>query len=181
MRASRSVSKPGLSRAPRTAVLLLSLVAAALLVATPAVEAKRKDRIPPTFAGLKSAVTCIPGPIGGGRTSSYHLSWDPAPTTSRPRARSCTRSTRRPRRAARTSPRRRTPRRAAQGLSTLRSCPATRSSTSWPAPETRRETAIPTRLSARVRTYACEALIGELSEREKWGCFPGMREQNVTY
>src|SRR2546425_9544233 len=78
MRASRSVSKPGLSRAPRTAVLLLSLVAAALLVATPAVEAKRKDRIPPTFAGLKSAVTCIPGPIGGGRTSSYHLSWDPA-------------------------------------------------------------------------------------------------------
>jgi hypothetical protein len=36
------------------------------------------DRTPPTFAGLKSATTCIPGPIGGGQTSSYHLSWDPA-------------------------------------------------------------------------------------------------------
>ena len=37
-----------------------------------------KDHTPPTFAGLKSATTCIPGPIGGGRTTSYHLSWDPA-------------------------------------------------------------------------------------------------------
>jgi hypothetical protein len=37
-----------------------------------------KDRIPPKFAGLKSATTCIPGPIGGGRTTSYHLGWDPA-------------------------------------------------------------------------------------------------------
>src|SRR5207247_10660284 len=36
------------------------------------------DHSPPTFAGLKSATTCIPGPIGSGRTSSYHLSWDPA-------------------------------------------------------------------------------------------------------
>ena len=42
------------------------------------VEAKRTDNTPPTFAGLKSATTCIPGPIGGGRTTSYHLSWDPA-------------------------------------------------------------------------------------------------------
>jgi len=41
-------------------------------------EAKRNDVTPPTFAGLKSATTCIPGPIGGGRTTSYHLSWDPA-------------------------------------------------------------------------------------------------------
>jgi hypothetical protein len=40
--------------------------------------AKRKDNIPPKFAGLNSATTCIPGPIGGGRTTSYHLSWDPA-------------------------------------------------------------------------------------------------------
>jgi len=36
------------------------------------------DSTPPTFAGLKSATTCIPGPVGGGRTTSYHLSWDPA-------------------------------------------------------------------------------------------------------
>lgn len=36
------------------------------------------DRNPPTFTGLESATTCIPGPIGPGRTGSYHLSWDPA-------------------------------------------------------------------------------------------------------
>src|SRR5436190_22746796 len=41
-------------------------------------EAKRNDVTPPTFAGLESATTCIPGPVGGGRTTSYHLSWDPA-------------------------------------------------------------------------------------------------------
>jgi hypothetical protein len=46
-----------------------------LVVSSPA-EAKRKGHI--TFAGLKAATTCIPGPIGGGRTSSYHLSWEPA-------------------------------------------------------------------------------------------------------
>jgi hypothetical protein len=33
---------------------------------------------PPSFAGLKSATTCIPGPGGRGRTASYNLSWDPA-------------------------------------------------------------------------------------------------------
>jgi hypothetical protein len=37
------------------------------------------DHAPPTFAGLTSATTCIPGPIGPpGRTSSHHLIWDPA-------------------------------------------------------------------------------------------------------
>ena len=36
------------------------------------------DRSAPTFGGLKSAVTCLPGPVGGGRTSTYNLSWDPA-------------------------------------------------------------------------------------------------------
>jgi DNA-binding beta-propeller fold protein YncE len=36
------------------------------------------DRTPPTFAGLESATTCIPGPIGGGTSSTYHLGWDPA-------------------------------------------------------------------------------------------------------
>ena len=34
-----------------------------------------RDRVPPTFAGLRSAVTCIPGPVGGGRTSSFQLTW----------------------------------------------------------------------------------------------------------
>jgi hypothetical protein len=36
------------------------------------------DQTPPTFAGLKAATTCIPGPIGPGRTGSYRLTWDPA-------------------------------------------------------------------------------------------------------
>ena len=48
-----------------------ALAAGALArVATP-------DRTPPTVAGLESATTCIPGPIGG-QTTSYRLSWDPA-------------------------------------------------------------------------------------------------------
>jgi hypothetical protein len=36
------------------------------------------DRARPTFAGLKSAITCIPGPVGAGRATSYRLRWDPA-------------------------------------------------------------------------------------------------------
>jgi hypothetical protein len=37
------------------------------------------DRTPPVFAGLMSAVTCIPGPSGGPtRLSSYRLTWSPA-------------------------------------------------------------------------------------------------------
>jgi hypothetical protein len=36
------------------------------------------DRTPPSFSGLERAVTCIPGPLGGDRKSSYHLSWGPA-------------------------------------------------------------------------------------------------------
>lgn len=30
------------------------------------------------FAGLTSATTCVPGPIGGDRPTSYHLRWKPA-------------------------------------------------------------------------------------------------------
>jgi hypothetical protein len=77
MRASRPALKrlPPSSRAPR---FLLLVMAAVLLAITSPAEAKRKDHTPPTFAGLNSAITCIPGPIGGGRTTSYHLSWDPA-------------------------------------------------------------------------------------------------------
>jgi hypothetical protein len=30
------------------------------------------------FAGLTSATTCLPGPIGGDRSTSYHLRWTAA-------------------------------------------------------------------------------------------------------
>jgi hypothetical protein len=63
---------------PGAAALLLLLVGVVALLAGPPALAKRRDTTPPTFAGLKSATTCIPGPIGGGRTTSYHLTWDPA-------------------------------------------------------------------------------------------------------
>jgi hypothetical protein len=33
------------------------------------------DRTPPRFAGLRSATTCIPGPIGRDRSASYRLAW----------------------------------------------------------------------------------------------------------
>ena len=36
----------------------------------------RKPRI--SFAGLKWAATCIPGPVKEGETSSYHLEWEAA-------------------------------------------------------------------------------------------------------
>ena len=75
MRASRSA--PSLRRA-RVAGALLLLGATALLAITPRIEARRRDRKPPVFAGLDSATTCIPGPIGAGTTASYHLSWEPA-------------------------------------------------------------------------------------------------------
>src|SRR6266542_3887052 len=78
MRASRLALRPRLCSSARATVPLLLLVATVMLVFSPLAEAKRRDHIPPTFAGLKSATTCIPGPIGGGRTTSYHLSWDPA-------------------------------------------------------------------------------------------------------
>jgi hypothetical protein len=35
------------------------------------------DETPPTFAGLQSATTCVPGPIGG-QSASYELRWSPA-------------------------------------------------------------------------------------------------------
>ena len=76
MRVSSFVSKRRRASAPGVAGLSLLLVGMLLLSASP--TARAKDTSPPTFAGLKSATTCIPGPVGGGRTSSYHLSWDPA-------------------------------------------------------------------------------------------------------
>jgi hypothetical protein len=55
-----------------------SLIAVFLLLAAAGVHAAgagRPDRTPPTFGGLKSATTCIPGPVGGDRMSSYRLAW----------------------------------------------------------------------------------------------------------
>jgi len=58
----------------------LRIAAFVLLAATgvQAANAGRADRTPPTFGGLKSAVTCIPGPVDGDRMSSYHLAWTAA-------------------------------------------------------------------------------------------------------
>jgi hypothetical protein len=36
------------------------------------------DTAAPRFAGLLRATTCLPGPVGGGRSSRYTLSWDAA-------------------------------------------------------------------------------------------------------
>jgi hypothetical protein len=39
-------------------------------------EAADRDRTPPVFAGLASATTCIPGPVGGDeRMSRFRLVW----------------------------------------------------------------------------------------------------------
>ena len=78
MRASKLPSKPRLYRASGAFILSLLLAAAGGLIISSAAEAKPVDTTPPTFTGLNSAITCIPGPIGGGRTASYNLSWNPA-------------------------------------------------------------------------------------------------------
>lgn len=57
---------------------LLVVGVAVLLVAGAPAQARRQDRVPPKFSGLKSATTCIPGPIGSERTSSYHVTWEVA-------------------------------------------------------------------------------------------------------
>ncbi len=64
--------------------VLAILVVTALLVITSAAQAVRDNR-PPRFAGLESAITCIPGPIGGDRTTTYHLQWRPARDNVTPR------------------------------------------------------------------------------------------------
>ena len=65
-------------RQARLGLSLFVAAVAALLVAGAPAQAGRRDRVPPTFEGLKSATTCIPGPIGPERTSSYRLSWKAA-------------------------------------------------------------------------------------------------------
>jgi CARDB len=42
------------------------------------VVTRAEDTTPPSFAGLVKATTCIPGPVGPGRSSPYHLSWSAA-------------------------------------------------------------------------------------------------------
>jgi len=71
-------SEPRLRRSAGVRSTLVLLVVAVFLVAGATAAAKPKDHIPPAFAGLKSAITCVPGPIGGGTTTSYNLRWDAA-------------------------------------------------------------------------------------------------------
>ncbi|MEA2220479.1 MAG: hypothetical protein QOJ35_3105 [Solirubrobacteraceae bacterium] len=70
-------SKPCRHSWPAVVASFVLLVGALLLCASAPAAAKR-DTIPPTFAGIRSATTCVPGPMGGGRTASYHLDWDSA-------------------------------------------------------------------------------------------------------
>jgi hypothetical protein len=64
-----------LARLVATTVALLTLTG--VLAAGALSRVAGHDRTPPTFAGLKSATTCIPGPTGG-QNASYQLSWDAA-------------------------------------------------------------------------------------------------------
>src|SRR5438270_5153324 len=77
MRVCGFTSESGLGRSAGVRGALALLVAAVVLVAGPTAGAKRKDHTPPTYAGLKSATTCVPGPTGGG-TTGYTLTWDAA-------------------------------------------------------------------------------------------------------
>ena len=63
-------------RRPRLALLLgaILIVSSACVWVGPVIG----DAVSPSFAGLQSATTCIPGPIAPGKTTSYQLSWQPA-------------------------------------------------------------------------------------------------------
>jgi len=56
-------------------VALLALAGA--LAAGALARVASPDRTPPTFAGVESATTCIPGPIAG-QSAGYRLGWKPA-------------------------------------------------------------------------------------------------------
>jgi hypothetical protein len=62
----------------RRSTAALAAVALFAAAAADADAVVRSDRTPPVFTGLASATTCIPGPVGGDRTSSFHLKWTPA-------------------------------------------------------------------------------------------------------
>jgi hypothetical protein len=57
---------------------LLVALALVLVAVEPASARSQGDEQPPKFAGLASATTCLPGPIGGGRMTSYTLRWEAA-------------------------------------------------------------------------------------------------------
>ncbi len=63
------------SRRRSAAALLLAVFAVLLVVSSPT-QAVKPPRI--KFAGLKSATTCIPGPVREGEATSYHLEWEAA-------------------------------------------------------------------------------------------------------
>lgn len=68
----------------------MGVSAAVVLFVTAAANAAgavHVDRTPPVFGGLASATTCIPGPVGGDRTSSFHLKWTSAKDATTPTGR----------------------------------------------------------------------------------------------
>jgi hypothetical protein len=57
----------------------IGCLSALVLLASAGTHVGGRDRTPPLFAGLRSATTCIPGPVGGGeRMSSFRLVWPAA-------------------------------------------------------------------------------------------------------
>ena len=74
-----SRSRPSRSRlrSARASVSLPAMVVAAACVVVPA-QAFATDTTSPVFEGLQSAWTCIPGPVGAGQTTHYHLTWNAA-------------------------------------------------------------------------------------------------------
>ena len=73
--------------AHRTVAFVVALTVAGALAAGAAGRVAGRDTKPPRFDGLASATTCIPGPIGGSKTSSYHLTWAAASDNRTPTAR----------------------------------------------------------------------------------------------
>ena len=60
-----------------TGTIALLALAGASAAAGALARVASPDRTPPTFAGLGSAATCVPGPIAG-QSASYRLTWKPA-------------------------------------------------------------------------------------------------------
>jgi hypothetical protein len=56
-------------------VLLLSF---AFSACAGSMTARNPDHVPPIFAGLNAATTCLPGPTDEGTSSRYRLRWKPA-------------------------------------------------------------------------------------------------------
>jgi hypothetical protein len=57
----------------------LGCLSAFVFLASAGTYAADRDRTPPVFAGLKSATTCIPGPVGGDeRMTRFRLVWTAA-------------------------------------------------------------------------------------------------------